>query len=168
MKVVVTKVDVTVEADADEIRQALPSILGLDHSDTGSAAPVVRIIEAGNPVSQEKVDARLRPPTNPDQVVPDLVAAIEDVTGVAHVPTGEILQGGPFDSALDIPKAWRWLSDNGMTCHIRKQPGIAVAMCPQSRKKIGVRRLHDVDIPFKATEVCEGCLSALERSRRSS
>lgn len=174
MKITVTKttVDVDVEGDASEIREALPSILGVESSGAMIAAPAAS--SEPEPAAVERAPepepaAPIAPPTlvevEPiDERRASQPAPSEPVGGVRVM---EELEGGPFELPGDIPAAWRWVSANGMTCHIRTQPGVAVAMCPATPRQIGSRRLHDPEIPFKATEVCEGCNAALVRSRRT-
>lgn len=154
-----------VEGGALEVAQVLAAMMGAPVAPVVVEAASAPMVDPASPAAAPVgvVEDPPAPPSRP-VVVPDP----EPEADASIVPAGEVLEGGPFESAFDIPEAWRWVNDTGMTCHIRQQPGIAVAMCPQTRSKIGSRRLHDVEIPFKNTEVCSGCLRALEISRRES
>jgi hypothetical protein len=149
------------DGSGDEIAKALGVTFGIvstpDAYPITPADPNVIEVSAGIPVATRPVETGQQAPVPSRRVEAEIPAS----------SGGEVLEGGPFEFAEDIPAAWRWVNDTGMTCHIRTQPGIAMAMCPQGRKKIGTRRMHDTEIPFKSTEVCEGCNKALVKSRRN-
>lgn len=149
---------VDLDGTADEIAKIIGGV---------TAHTLIEAQPVESPLVAPEDVATIEPAPKPDraEVMERLAGALYDGAGVAP---GELLEGGPFESPHDIPSEWRWLSGNGMTCHIRTQPGVAVAFCGASRKRIGARRLHDSEIPFQNTEVCVKCNDDLVKSRRAS
>lgn len=157
---------VELDGTADEITKIIG---GLTHPviDTTQMPPSTppTTIEGGNAPIPVPIQT---PPPSRAEIAKALTNAAIDAAGVEDPSEvmGETLTGGPFESPHDIPPEWRLFNGAGMTCHIRTQPGVAISMCPVPPSKIGGRRIHQTDVPFKNTEVCAACNKALEHARR--
>lgn len=65
----------------------------------------------------------------------------------------------------DIPPAWRLVNGSGITVHIRRQPGLAVSMCPLSLQQIGGGRQSQEEPILKGADVCKRCVKHVEIER---
>lgn len=164
MKVTVKRTDteIEVEGTSDEIRTGVPALL----------TPTTEITPA-TPAAPNVLDVT---PASVVVSVDDVDEPSADVIRIDRQPEpvrelGERWQQEFPDIDIecweDIPAEWRWPGDVG-TVHIRRQPGLEVAMCPLPASRIGTRRLRQGETTpnLASANVCERCIRHVEINRR--
>lgn len=166
MKVTVTKTttDVTVEGEASEIREAMPSILHGAEPATptavtggGSSAPLE--LEAAPPVTT--------PPPAPAAVVDDLlpherVAAMDDWKPVAAEPAD--VPTRRFDRWEDVPVAHRVWNATKAVCHVSRTPNEP----SDTYCGVDVGMFRDPNLePLGGATVCGNCNRRIEEANRA-
>ncbi len=177
MKVTVKRVETEIEVEgaADEIRTGVPALLA-PQLDPATTITVVASPDAQQPPMFQApgvMDAEL---ASVGVAIHDVDEPSADVIRIDRQPEpvrelGERWQQEFPDIDIeyweDIPAEWRWPGDVG-TVHIRRQPGLEVAMCPLPASRIGTRRLRQGETTpnLASASVCERCIRHVEINRR--
>lgn len=152
MKLTVSKVDVQVEGEASEIREALPAVLAAN-APAALPAPVFDdaplMLEAGDTPATEVVEAEELIRTAADHVI-DPDAIVEDV------PDAPVPSGG-YDDWRAVPTSRRvWGSGGTPTLHVATEPEGLDLFC--SHTVGGLRRARNWSpVPMSLAAVCQSC-----------
>lgn len=154
MKVTVTKTDVSVEGEATEIREAMPSILGVDQ-------PAAMVVQGDEPALLDAPEPPLSVQRREALQQPFHVSE----TGTAEVvnaATPILLDEKPRDWE-DIPAELRVWNAIGTTCHIAKNPNdLYVTWCGAD---VGRVRPADME-PRTQASPCGNCLRRMAEAAR--
>jgi hypothetical protein len=169
MKVSVSKVDVQVEGDATEIREAMPSILG---THTTTDAPLALA------AAPQEDSAALPPPVRAEleaadglEVDEDVIRTVADVqidpdATVADVPDAPVPADGyePVENWQQVPTSRRVWGSNS-TLHVATEPNGLELYC--SHEVGGLRRQRNWSpVPLSIAKVCGSCNREIKRRHR--